>query len=58
MGLAIRYIPTDVMVYPRHSGHYTHFGEVFSLENYATMLVAGEDTYAHNKIRMPLSGEE
>ena len=54
MGLAIRYVPTDVRVYPYHDGKFTHFGEVFPLDNYAAMLVAGEDTYAHNRITTPL----
>jgi chlorinating enzyme len=58
MGLAIRYVPTDVRIYPKHDGHYTHFGEVFTLESYAAMLVAGEDTFAHNKIISPLTREE
>ncbi len=56
MGFAIRYVPTDVMVYSKHSGQYTHFGEVFSLERYSAMLVAGEDTFSHNKIVRPLAG--
>jgi len=43
-----------VRVYPKHVGHYTHFGEVFSLDNYAAMLVGGTDTFAHNKITTPL----
>ena len=54
MGLAIRYVPTDVKVYPFHKGEFTHFGEVFSLENYSAMLVAGEDTFGHNRITKPL----
>ena len=54
-GLAIRYVPTDVKVYPNHTDHFTHFGEVFHLENYNTMLVGGEDTYAHNKVIRPLT---
>jgi non-heme Fe2+,alpha-ketoglutarate-dependent halogenase len=54
MGLAIRYIPTDVKVYPYHEGQFTHFGEVFPLEKYSTMLVGGQDTYGHNKIISPL----
>jgi chlorinating enzyme len=58
MGLAIRYVPTDVQVYPHHDGQYTHFGEVFPLDNYAAMLVAGEDTFGHNKVVRPLTGTE
>jgi len=53
--LAIRYVPTDVRVYPNHTdGQFTHFGEVFRLDNYAAMLVGGEDTYGHNKVIPPL----
>jgi non-heme Fe2+,alpha-ketoglutarate-dependent halogenase len=55
MGLAIRYVPTDVRIYPFHEGQFTHFGEVFPLENYAAVLVAGEDTFGHNKIVQPLT---
>ena len=54
MGLAIRYVPTDVRVYPNHSGQFTHFGEVFPLNNYAAMLVAGQDSFGHNRIIQPL----
>lgn len=57
MGLAIRYVPTDVRVYPNHDGQFTHFGEVFPLDNYAAMLVAGEDSFGHNRITSPLTGE-
>ncbi|HWO18850.1 MAG TPA: chlorinating enzyme [Kofleriaceae bacterium] len=56
MGFAIRYVPTDVKVYSKHDGQYTHFGEVFSLEHYAAMLVSGQDTFGHNKITQPLAG--
>jgi hypothetical protein len=55
MALAIRYVPTDVRVYPNHDGEFTHFGEVFPLADYKTMLVAGEDTFGHNKITKPLT---
>lgn len=58
MGLAIRYVPTDVQIYPYHDGQFTHFGEVFPLDKYAAMLVAGEDTFGHNKIVRPLTGTE
>jgi hypothetical protein len=47
-----------VKVYPKHSGQYTHFGEVFSLDKYAAVLVGGEDTFAHNTIIPPLAIEE
>ncbi|WP_437656152.1 chlorinating enzyme [Sorangium sp. So ce1182] len=55
MGFAIRYVPTDVKVYSKHNGQYVHFGEVFPLDRYAAMLVAGEDKFAHNKITRPLA---
>jgi len=54
MGLAIRYVPTDVRVYPNHVDQFTHFGEVFPLKNYAAMLVSGQDSFGHNKITLPL----
>jgi non-heme Fe2+,alpha-ketoglutarate-dependent halogenase len=55
IGLALRYVPTDVKIYANHDGHFTHFGEVFSLDKYAAMLVGGEDTFGHNRIMEPLS---
>lgn len=55
MGLAIRYVPTDVQIYPNHTDKFTHFGEVFPLEKYSAVLVAGEDTFGHNKITLPLT---
>jgi non-haem Fe2+, alpha-ketoglutarate-dependent halogenase len=57
MGFAIRYVPTDVKVYPYHDGQFTHFGEIFRLDNYAALLVAGEDTFGHNRIIRPLTGD-
>ena len=48
MGLAIRYVPTDVKIYP-NSDSYTQFGETFTLENYKAILVAGTDDYGHNR---------
>jgi chlorinating enzyme len=55
MGLAIRYVPTDVKIYPHHTDKFTHFGEVFPLERYRAMLVAGEDTFGHNRLVRPLT---
>lgn len=55
MGLAMRYVPTDVRVYPYHDGQFTHFGEIFRLDDYAAILVGGQDTFGHNKIRLPLT---
>jgi non-heme Fe2+,alpha-ketoglutarate-dependent halogenase len=54
MGLAIRYVPTDVKVYANQDSQFTHFGEVFPLDNYKAMLVGGRDTFGHNKIALPL----
>ena len=53
-GLAMRFVPTDVRVYPDRDS-FQAFGETLSLDNYATVLVSGTDTYRHNKIRKPLS---
>lgn len=57
MGLAIRYVPTDVQVYPHHTDKFNHFGEVFPLEKYSTMLVGGQDTFGHNRIIQPLAAD-
>jgi len=55
MGLAIRYVPTDVKVYSNHpEGKFTHFGEIFPLDKYNAVLVSGKDTYGHNRITRPL----
>jgi hypothetical protein len=51
----MRYVPTDVRVYPYHDGQWTMFGETFSLDKYAAMLVGGQDTFGHNKITLPLT---
>ena len=48
MGLAIRYVPTDVKIYP-DSESYTQFGETFTLEKYRAILVSGKDDYGHNR---------
>lgn len=55
MALAIRYVPTDVKVYANQDDDFKHFGETFSLEKYAAVLVAGEDTFGHNRLRRPLN---
>jgi len=45
-----RYVPTHVRVYPDLVSYKAH-GETFDLENYAAVLVSGEDKYKHNKLR-------
>lgn len=52
-GWATRYIPTHVKVYDGQSS-FQHFGETFSLDRYSTVLVAGKDTYCHNKVTLPM----
>lgn len=49
MALAGRYVPTHVRVYPDQTSFSAH-GDSFDLENYKTVLVAGEDKYKHNNI--------
>ena len=52
-GWSTRFVTTDVKVYP-DCDSFQHFGEEFSLERYSTVLVAGEDRYKHNKVRLPM----
>ncbi len=49
LGYAARYLPTSVKVYP-YSDTLDEFGGKASLENYGTVLVAGDDKYKHNKM--------
>ena len=50
LALAGRYVPTHVRVYPDQNSFTAH-GAEFDLANYGSILVAGEDRYAHNRIR-------
>ncbi|ETW96072.1 MAG: peptide synthase [Candidatus Entotheonella factor] len=53
-GWATRFVPTHVKVYDGQAS-FRHYGEVFPLDRYSTVLVAGEDTYGHNKVQPPIS---
>ncbi|MFW9930643.1 MAG: chlorinating enzyme, partial [Candidatus Thorarchaeota archaeon] len=48
--ISSRYVPTHVRVYPEMKMFSAHGGH-FDLERYGVVLVSGEDTYKHNKIR-------
>ncbi|HEY3609259.1 MAG TPA: chlorinating enzyme [Pseudonocardiaceae bacterium] len=48
--IAARYVPTQVRVYPDQDSFSAH-GATFDLSNYGSVLVAGENTYDHNRIR-------
>lgn len=50
LAISGRYVPTHVRVYPDLTSYKAH-GETFDLNNYATVLVGGEDKYGHNKTR-------
>jgi len=52
-GWATRFVPTHVKVYAGQDSFH-HFGEVLPLDRYSTVLVAGEDRYRHNRVRMPM----
>jgi non-heme Fe2+,alpha-ketoglutarate-dependent halogenase len=52
-GWATRFVPTHVKVYDGQDSFH-HFGEELPLARYSTVLVAGEDRYKHNRVRMPL----
>lgn len=53
-GWATRFVPTHVKVYADQDSFH-HFGEVMPLNRYSTILVAGEDRYRHNRVRMPMA---
>lgn len=48
--ISSRYVPTHVRVYPNMKEFSAHGGK-FNLERYGAVLVSGEDTYKHNKLR-------
>jgi non-heme Fe2+,alpha-ketoglutarate-dependent halogenase len=49
MGYAARYVPTQVQVYPG-TDEVQEYGGGIVLDQYGTVLVAGEDTYGHNRV--------
>lgn len=48
LGFAARYLPTSVQVYP-HSKTLAEFGGKADLANHRCVMVAGEDSYGHNR---------
>lgn len=50
MAIAGRYVPTHVRVYPEQDSFTAH-GAEFDLSKYGSVLVAGENRFAHNRIR-------
>jgi non-haem Fe2+, alpha-ketoglutarate-dependent halogenase len=48
--IATRYVPTEVRVYPGWASFEAH-GGTFDLSRYGCVLVSGQDTYGHNRIR-------
>jgi len=48
LGFTARYVPTCVRVYP-DTDTVDEYGTVLPLDKYGTVLVAGEDTYEHNR---------
>lgn len=48
LGFAGRYVPTSVAVYP-DTDDVDEYGGRVSLDQYGTVLVAGTDTYGHNR---------
>lgn len=50
LGYVSRYVPTEVQVYPGLD-ELTEFGQTVSLKNYGAVLVCGEDSFKHNRIR-------
>lgn len=48
LGYAARYLPTSVRVYPYSDG-LEEFGGSASLERFGNVLVAGSDTFGHNR---------
>ena len=48
--IAARYVPTHVRVYPNQDSFSAH-GATFDLDEYGSVLVSGQDSYGHNRIR-------
>jgi non-haem Fe2+, alpha-ketoglutarate-dependent halogenase len=48
--IAGRYVPTQIRVYPDQD-QFTAHGASFDLSNYGSVVVSGQDSYAHNRIR-------
>ncbi|MEE1927330.1 chlorinating enzyme [Streptomyces sp. TRM 70351] len=48
--IASRYVPTHVRVYPDQDSFSAH-GATFDLAEYGSVLVSGENTYGHNRLR-------
>jgi non-heme Fe2+,alpha-ketoglutarate-dependent halogenase len=48
LGYAARYLPTSVRVYP-YSDTLQEFGAEASLARHGCVMVAGEDTFGHNR---------
>ena len=48
--ITARYVPTHVRVFPDQEDFVAH-GGYFDLTDYGIVVVSGEDTYGHNKIR-------
>lgn len=50
LGFVGRYVPTCVSVYP-DTTHVEEYGGRISLQDFGSVLVAGKDEFAHNKLR-------
>jgi non-heme Fe2+,alpha-ketoglutarate-dependent halogenase len=50
MAITARFVPTFMRVYPDQKSFYSH-GATMDLENYGAVLVSGNDSYNHNKLR-------
>lgn len=50
LGFASRYVPSSVRVYP-DTDSVNEYGSEISLDKYGVVLVSGEDSYDHNRVR-------
>lgn len=50
LGFTARYLPTCVKVYPG-TKEVNEYGTVLDLEKYGVVLVSGQDSYGHNRVR-------
>lgn len=58
LGFAARYVPTSVAIYP-DTEDVEEYGGMVSLRDYGAVLVAGTDTYTHNrKVTKTMRGHE
>ncbi|WP_394829364.1 chlorinating enzyme [Pendulispora albinea] len=57
LGIATRYVPTDVKIFPDQT-RFSEHGNEFDLRDWGAVLVAGRDDYEYNRVRTHNAREE